>query len=272
MENKIGIEVEYILRDEKGKVIMPPSSFDRDGFPVLGEIRAEPGENVVEVITNFEKARMEVVERLREGCTINFDPVTRIPLALYKKALAAIRDSDEEKDALLSTIMNVYNIDISDYSDQIIENNKIQGCRVSCGMHIHFSSVVEERREYGRDEYSPIDLKVGILQDKMEAVMHLYKKSSYTKEGVLKVSVSQLNRPTVEWIVKRMDEEFFERFAPAKKYRTKFRQAGFFEKKPYGFEYRSLAATPDSIAALPEIVKLAFKLLWGLNDFEYRSF
>jgi len=65
-----------------------------------------------------------------------------------------------------------------------------------------------------------------------------------------------------------MDEAFFDRFAPAEKNRTKYRQPGFYELKDHGFEYRSLPANPETIEALPEIVGKAFELLGLLNKFD----
>ena len=58
--NKIGVEAEYILRNSKNEVIIPPAYFDRDGFPVLGEIRGEPGQSIEEVLTNFFRAKMNI--------------------------------------------------------------------------------------------------------------------------------------------------------------------------------------------------------------------
>lgn len=272
MENKIGIEAEYILRDKKGDIIIPPAYTGRDGFPVLGEIRADPGETVVEVVSNFLKAKMSIERQYYRGETISFEPVTIVPLKIYKKAMAIIRDSDGGKDALLSKVMNIHNIDISDYSDQIIKNNKIQGCKASCGLHIHFSSSIGEKRSIHRDEYESIDLPISILDGKAETVLSLSKYTGRKEEETIEVTASQLNKPSVEWIVRNMDDKFFERFVPPEeKDRTKFRQPGFFELKDYGFEYRSLPASPASIESLTEIVEYAFSLLKDLNSFSYRS-
>ena len=61
----------------------------------------------------------------------------RVPLALYKKAN---REASGNKDSALADIKNIHDIDISEFSDQIIgKNSKIQGIYVSCGLHVHFS-------------------------------------------------------------------------------------------------------------------------------------
>lgn len=273
MENKIGIEAEYILRNKKGEIIIPPVYFGRDGFPVLGEIRGEPGSNVEESVSNFIKAKIKT-ERLASKIdnVISFEPIARIPLKIYKKAMAIIRDNEEGKDALLSTIMNIYNIDISDYSDQIVENNKIQGCNASCGLHIHFSSNVSEERIITETKYEEISLPIKFLDGKAETSIELFKCDGYEEKERIRASVSQLNRPTVEWIVKQMDDRFFDKFAPPKNSRTKYRQPGFFELKEYGFEYRSIASTAKSISNIMEIVEFSFELLNGLKNFNYRKF
>lgn len=269
--SKVGVEAEFILRNNKGEVIIPPAYFDRDGFPVLGEIRGAPGKDIEETVINFIKARMHTERSLKTNCTLSFEPVTVVPLRTYKEAMKIIRDSNEEKDALLSSIMNIYNTDISDYSDQIIKNNKIQGCRASCGLHIHFSSEIRDERTYNREEFERIELPLSIINNKVETAIHLHKQTGEKEVETIEVAVSQLNKPTIEWIVRRMDEKFFEKYAPSKADRTKFRQPGFFELKDYGFEYRSLPAVPESLDALVEIISFAFDMLGDLRKFNYRS-
>jgi len=272
IENRIGLEAEYILRNSKGEVIMPPAGWDRDGFPVLGEIRAEPGKNTAEVIANFVKARLKTEQKMHNGHSISFEPATKIPLALYKKAMKVIRDSSDDKDALLSSIMNIYNTDISDFSDQIISEGKIQGCRASCGLHIHFSSEERVKATLDVSKYKAVNLPISMVDGKLKTEITLYSHEGYKEEKKVEVTASQLNRPTIEWIVKSMDDQFFERFAPKKDSRTKFRMPGFFELKPYGFEYRSLPASDKSIDSLVEIVDFAFELLRSLKRFDYRKF
>lgn len=269
--SKIGVEAEFILRDNKGKVIIPPAYLDRDGFPVLGEIRGAPGKDMEETVINFMKAKMHTERSLRANHILSFELVTMVPLSTYKEAMKIIRDSDEEKDALLSSIMNIYNTDISDYSDQVIKNNKIQGCRASCGLHIHFSSEERDKRTYTKEEFEKIELPLTIVDGKVKTAIHLHKSTGDKEVETIEVAVSQLNKPTIEWIVKRMDDEFFERFVSSKADKTKFRQPGFFELKDYGFEYRSLPATPESLDALVEIVSFASDMLKDLNKFDYRS-
>ena len=135
-------------------------------------------------------------------------------------------------------------------------------------MHIHFSCGVSDQRTITEEQYEACTLPVVIptmvgtdrvLRENFN--IELWKKMGYKEKETIRVEVSLLTKPVVEWIVKSMDEQFFNRFAPPKDKCTKYRQAGFYELKPYGFEYRSLPATMESIAALPEIVGHAFELL-----------
>ena len=100
----------------------------------------------------------------------------------------------------------------------------------------------------------------------MTPTLYLYSKKGYKKKKTLKARASRLNIPAICHIVNRMDEMFFDRFAPAEAERTKYRQPGFYELKPYGFEYRSLPFTPEVKEAIPEITKAAFMLLKEINE------
>ena len=97
--------------------------------------------------------------------------------------------------------------------------------------------------------------------------LYLYRHAGYNKQDKTELYASRLNKPAIHYIVSEMDKAFFDRFAPEKADRTKYRQPGFFELKPYGFEYRSLPATPETMAALPEITKKAFDLLSEVNEY-----
>lgn len=284
LETKVGLEAEFLLKNDKDETIIPPSSWDRDGFPLLGEIRGKEGKNPAEVVTNFQFREMEIRDRLRKGHRIIMTDVETVPLKLYK---AANRQVDwEEKQAQLGEVKNIYGIDIEDFSDQVVKGNKIQGIRVSCGLHVHFSCAVYDSFEYDEPQYERVILPIGgtPTQDPAEAdsemgyaqlvahemtkrCLYLYRDAGYKKKKILSVCASRLNKPAIEFIVRKMDEEFFDSFAPEEKVRTKFRQKGMYELKPYGFEYRSLPANAKTMAALPEIVGRSFELLKEINEF-----
>lgn len=263
LNNMIGVEAEFFLLNKKGEVIVPPASWDRDGFPLLGEIRGEPGKNTAEVYANFIKRELEINLKCADDNIIIMDNFRQIKLAVYRKAMAEMRRGETEKWAVTENIRNIHGTDINDFSDQIIgKNHKIQGINASCGLHIHFSSemIVEKEVREEQYEYFPVPISLG-SKDGLTTQLELYKYKGYDKKETLTARASQLNQPTIEWIVKQMDTKFFGMFAPPEAERTKYRKHGFYETKPYGFEYRSLPANMESIAALPVIIEFAFSLL-----------
>lgn len=276
--SKVGLEAEFLLRNKKGDLIVPPSYWDRDGFPLLGEIRGKEGEGPAETMTNFMIAKMAVMDRLRDGHSLQFAARERCPLALYKKANREI--NIEEKQQSVDQISNVNGIDISSFSDQIISKNRIQGLWVSCGLHVHFSCQEVDKTEVTRDKYESVNIPLGIkfaeavaaeeqlaMKVMGQRYIQLYKDCGYEEESTLKATASRLNKPAVRHIVRVMDEAFFERFAPPEKERTKYRQPGFFELKSYGFEYRSLPFTDDVEDNLFDIAKKAHEVLDDVNSY-----
>ncbi len=275
-KSQIGIEVEYVMLNAKGEVVMPPTNFDTDSFPLLGEIRAEPGENVVEVLSNFNRAKLELEAKLPKGKTIAFENAVKIPLSLYRKASKFV--DREDKFESLTKVHNLYGTDITDFSDKIISNGKIQGVNISCGLHIHFSCEEKRSQELEEKQYELINIPLkwdlqyanknddNIVGQLGKPSIELYKFLGYKTKNTITVRVSKLNKPTIHHIVKTMDDTFFEAFAPAKNERTKYRHAGYYEKKPYGFEYRSLPANDKVLSELPKIVEVAFDLLKEANS------
>jgi hypothetical protein len=278
IKSKVGLEAEFLLRNAKGELIIPPSHWDRDGFPLLGEIRGKEGKTAAEAVSNFMSAKVHVLDKLRKGHAIEFAHRVRVPLALYKKANREVNSA--EKDQQSDKILNVNGIDISSFSDQIISKQRIQGIWASCGFHVHFSCMEEDEVEVTRDKYEHVSFPIGYkfaetapqeetlgMEVMGQRVISLYKHCGYEEEQTLKATASRLNKPAVFHIVRQMDKDFFERFAPPEKERTKYRQPGFFELKPYGFEYRSLPFTFEVEAALFDIAKKAFEVLEDVNSY-----
>lgn len=278
IKSKVGLEAEFLLRNGKNEIVVPPATWDRDGFPLLGEIRGEPGEKASETITNFVAKKMEILDKISAKSSIQFASRERVPLKLYKQANAQMNAADKE--GAMADIQNIYGTDISEFSDQIISKNRIQGIWVSCGLHIHFSCEEVSETKVEEEQYEQVILPIGInfssatlsdeekaaMEEMMKPTLYLYRRKGWKEKKVLKARASRLNRPAVHYIVKAMDEKFFDRFAPEEKERTKYRQPGFFEMKPYGFEYRSLPFNPEVEAALPEIATYAFQLLKEINE------
>lgn len=275
LERRVGVEAEFILLGKEHKAIVPPSNWNRDGFPLLGEIRGKPGKSVADIVASFLKEKLLSEAKVRKGHQIVYSDIIRVPLATYKQAIKQVTKAKGED---MGKVKNIYGINIDDFSDQIISKGKIQGIHASCGLHIHFSCVKVDQTEIFEDEYEPVILPLGMtmgnntnMEDLADAIIRpeirLYKLVKTEVKKTLKATASQLNRPAIEWIVKQMDEKFFDRFAPDKDKRTKYRQAGFYELKPHGFEYRSLPANSRSLEDLPEIVGFALGLLDSLDEF-----
>lgn len=275
LKSKVGLEAEFLLLNSKDEAIVPPSHWDRDGFPLLGEIRGEPGDNYPDVVASFLKKRMEAEGRVRKGNRIVMVDVERIRLAIYKEAMKQVTEVKGEQ---IGKVKNIYGINIDDYSDQIIDkkSHKIQGINASCGLHIHFSCLESVSKTVKDVEYEPVTIPIqlaavkgenAVLKELIKPELSLYAKKLVVDDAVKKItaSASVITRPVVEFIVKEMDKEFFDRFAAEEKYRTKYRRPGFYELKPHGFEYRSLPANDKTMDALPEIVWKAFDLLDSLN-------
>jgi len=261
MNKKVGVEAEFFLLNSKEEAIVVPSHWDRDSFAVLGEIRGEPGDTAAETIGNFYKRSHEVNMEVDLDHTMAMEAMRVIKLNVYREAMKAMNASDKYN--TLANIHNAYGTDIGEYSDQIVKNGKIQGSKASCGLHIHFSCVQKDERTIKKAKYSTIAIPIAVAG--ADTSLNLYKHNGYEEEETIEVAVSLLTKPAIEWIVQEMDKAFFKRFIPAKEDLTKYRQQGFYELKPYGFEYRSLPATPKTMEALPEIVEMAFHLLEELS-------
>jgi hypothetical protein len=258
-EMKVGIEVEFFVTNND-KIVMPAACIPKDDFPLMGEIRAEPGETVEEVMGNTTKELVKIIKLLKNKQML-ISGTERIPLSLYRKASKACV---QPKNTIVSSAKNIYGTDISNYSDQIIKNGKIQGIFASCGLHIHFSCRKIDERTYEKEVYSPIQIPLKTSDSNsaelIRSSLDLYKRDGYSDKKTISVNASLLNKPTIEWMVKKLDDKFFERFMKEER-KTKYRQPGFFELKPYGFEYRSLPATKKILDNLQEIVEFSFELL-----------
>jgi len=260
IQKKVGLEAEYILQNEEGEISLIPSWWDQDDFPLLGEIRGQEGEKPWETIGNFHTKHAQVLDTVSKGGYKLLTPlVQRISLKTYQEALR----KSQIKDKINRRIHNANGLDITEFSDQIIKGGKIQGVNISCGLHVHFSCMDEDTVTVSQSKYEPVVIPLSVEQ--MKTSLSLYRYEGYEEEKELKAKASQLTRPAIEWIVKEMDAEFFNRFVPEKKQRTKYRNPGYYELKPYGFEYRSLPFNDEVMNAIPEIVNKSFELLDRLN-------
>jgi len=275
-ERMVGVEAEALLLNGKDEAIIPPAAWDRDGFPLLLEIRGDPGKNVAETYANFMKKKLEIESKPAKSNRVVFSTIHRVRLKIYKEAMKQVQ---EDKWADMGKVKNIHGVNVEDYSDQIVKAGKIQGINASCGLHLHFScgKVAEMKVEEPQYESMTLPLEsipfspgmvegevkglAPFMKNLMKTSITLYRFKDWHEKKILRAQVNQLNRPAIEWMIRQLDEHLFKKFAPPKDQRTKFRQAGFYELKPYGFEYRSLPANDETIAALPEIITFAHELL-----------
>lgn len=265
---KVGLEAEYVLLGEDGDLETIPVSYNRDSFPLLGEIRGKPGVTWFEAVSSFQEEYLKTLHNIESEYTkykLSFAPSTIISKDDYKTAIKSVDLNQKEADLQLSK--NIYGTRLDDFSDQIVADKKITGYRISCGLHVHFSYSETVTKKIERSHYEKVSLPISLSEDAFPVSLDLYKKVSEKEEVLASATVSKLTRPAIYEIVRSMDSAFFERFAPTSEERTKFRQPGFYENKVYGFEYRSLPASDETIKNLPEITKYAFKLLDDLDNF-----
>jgi hypothetical protein len=269
----VGVEAEFFILNEKGEAIVVPPFLPRDGFPILGEVRGAPGKDIAETISNFWAEYYNVRTRIDSKHTMAMKNIMRIRLKKYQEAMKRM---NQPKNEYIGDTRNIYGVDIDSFSDQVLKGGKIQGINASCGLHIHFSLVNEATTRIRSQRLESIELPIfpqtstlrektpedRVVEEVMRPYIILYRLiDDEEEEEVIKATANLLTRPVAEWIVKHMDDKFFEKFAPVKEERTKFRQAGFYRRKNYGLEYRSLPANAKTMEALPEIVEEAFSLL-----------
>jgi len=247
--NKVGLEFEFLLRDKKGELVFPANhGFDCDDFIILGEARAEAGETVEETIGNFYKAYYGVLRKAKlKGLTVDLSGYTEITKEFNTKIMKKMGYKE------ISTCSNIYGSEILEETDLLIEDRKIVGRLISCGLHIHFSSEISKTQ------------RVHNIQHKANytPVINLYKKMkghSYTKEYTdVAVSVSRITNPVIKNFVQYFDEVYLDKYPMDVP--LKFRNPGFFEIKSYGFEYRSLPFTEGVLSDIVEIAESAWSLL-----------
>ena len=253
--NMVGLEAEFLLVGEDGNPVVVPTYIGRDSFPLLGEVRGDPGKTIAEVLGNFWKAYYDTMDSVPSYLAPTFTPFTVVGREIYREA---IKQSGPKK---VSDVKNVYGDDLAGFSDLIIKDGKITGAKVSCGLHVHFSSNVTKTLTHRDGEYKPVDIPLSMMEGH-EVNLSLYRKAGYAPEKEVSCTISALTKPAIHSLVKAMDEKFAH-LMPIKEKQTKYRRVGYFELKPWGFEYRSLPTTCDKDILL-EVVKFAFSLLGDL--------
>jgi hypothetical protein len=274
--NKIGLEAEYLLRDASGALVYPSSyGLESDSFPILGEIRGAPGKTRQEAIAHFLEVYYRVLFAAKAAkLTLDINTGwTSVTPAFHAEVVR--KQSTKE----VAQCKNVYNTDILERSDAKIIKGKVVEQRIGAGLHVHFSSqeVAMTDRSSAGINVSKTELEAMYGTDTKRAALYAnllnqIDNMEYDDEdlgddnapvGKQIVSVSQLCKPAVDMIVKSMDRVLLPPFVkplPDLKYRL----PGFYEVKPYGFEYRSLPFNRVVLESIHSIVDHSFGLLESL--------
>lgn len=201
--NQVGLEAEFILRDSKGKIRFPAKhGFLHDDFYLLGEFRAEPGATRQQAVGNYMAALAEVLYLAeKKELTVDVTGVYEISPEVKADVLRKMASKN------VPETKNIYGTDILTLSDDVVENGQIKVSRISAGLHVHFSRWVQhdwkDKNDLSRSDWANI-------------ITPSARKS----------------------IIVAMDKDILPKYDLGVP--LKYRKPGFYEEKPWGFEYRSL--------------------------------
>lgn len=231
IKNKVGLEAEFLLRNNKGKLVFPGDfGFETDEFEILGEFRADAAFSRYQAVGNFFTSLMWVLDKAKENnLTVDFSGVTTITPEQKAEIIRKVGYKS------VPPCTNVYKTDILALSDDVVDKKgNIISSRISAGLHVHFS-----RRMYHE---------------------------TYVKGKLIEASdVNLLLLRQIKSMVREMDKKILPIYQP--KATLKYRQPGFYEMKPWGFEYRSLPMSIDftDYNNVRHVVDFAFSLLEKLE-------
>lgn len=262
LKNRVGLEAEFLLQDKDGNLVSPNKyGFGTDDFPLIGEMRGEVGETRADSLANFMKSYYSTVQSIKEqGLILNIDGWKTISPALYRETMKSMGTKE------VSRCLNIYDTEILDFTDDLADTTgKLIGHNVSCGLHVHFSSdqIVKMQFEYDASVYDEVNVPF-FINEKIGTSFKFYsKKNNEIKKKELIASASVITKPVIKHIVEFFDSNLLHIFKE-KELNLKFRMPGFYELKPYGFEYRSLPFNLYVFENLYNIVDAAFTCLESL--------
>ena len=271
IKNMVGLEAEFLLRNKGNKELTFPGDFgfDTDEYIILGEFRGEPGETIAETISNFMLAYYNVVALAdKKEKVIDLTGYANIDNEFNAKIMRKMGSKQVNDSA------NIYGTDILNLSDVLVKDGEVVGKKLSCGLHVHFSSqasstaLIENISD--RYTYLPVSIPLAIGEG-IRTVLEVYKREinptyveNKSKREVL-VTCSKISKPVIKYFVESMDKEVLPKFVDnIKMPKLKFRNPGFYETKSWGFEYRSLPFNEEVLNNIFYITKYAFDLLEGL--------
>ncbi len=257
IENSIGLEAEFFVRNEKGELVLASEhDLPHDEFPLLGEIRGLPGKSREETMGNFLKEYYRICflaekKKLKVDITEGWDKID----AKFYSAIVKKRGTKT-----VSKAENLYDHDLVSYSDAIVVDGKVKAQKVSCGLHVHYGSIEKDAKEINKRKYESVKLPLQVQG--VETCLNLFADRGEEKVK-LEVQCSRVTNPVIRHIVQRMDDEILPQFKLPEP--LKYRLPGFFERKEKGrFEYRSLPFNEKVLQNLPKIVDFSYSLLEGL--------
>lgn len=205
IKNTVGLEWEFLVKRGNEFILPEKLGLAHDDFPLLGEARAQHGGTVSETVSNFIKTVIDVRLVLnKEKCDMVLDYGT-VPLKQYITVLQSL--SVKEVD----NTPNIYGTVLLEQPSDTFENDGKQYRRVSTGLHIHFG-----REAISTHEITQPGGVTRIQEDRLPLL-----------------TLSQCKRT-----IRRLDNTLFKMFPSSTA--LSYRQPGFYQLKPYGFEYRSL--------------------------------
>jgi len=169
-----------------------------------------------------------------------------------------------------SDIKNVYGTEILELTDDTFDKNgNLIFSKISTGLHIHFSSekyleVIHKGNKYGYQQVN-IPINSGENLPKMEMEVFLRKECNHEDTFTHTLSISRITKPVVFYFIKQLDNYLLPEYLEEELLYLKYRKPGYYEKKYYGFEYRSLPFTQKVLENILEITKFSFKLLEDLD-------
>lgn len=248
IENRIGLEFEFLLRDKKGNLVFPENKgFETDDFPILGECRVKSASTPEKCLGNFFESYYRLKKRVeKKGLVLDLTGFAEIDNAFNAKVLKAMGTK------IISESKNIKGTKILELNDSIIKDKTVWGRYISCGLHIHFSS--EEKQILSNKKYEEVNLH---WLDKPLPFKVYQPTNQKNEEGSIRIS--RITMPVLLDFVKDFDKKIL----PNYKYNfnLKFRMPGYYEIKSYGFEYRSLPFNEKILEDIDKIVYHAFKKL-----------
>ena len=259
--NMVGLEAEYLLRNEEGELVSPDDyRLSTDGFPLLGEVRGDPGKTRAETVANFFKGWYEnlyEIALLDEVLTVDLSGWGVVTPEVYAAAMRSMGTKE------VAHCENIYGTDLLSLSNKITKRGTITSVVLTTGLHVHFSAEHTVKLTTSNLKSYDLPLKFG---DATIKTLTLYEKVRGDREKVGKIS--RITKPVVRAFVEAFDKEILPNYGVKATSRVKdamkFRQPGFFETKRYGFEYRSLPFTEQVLADLYKITDFAYTLLESL--------